>query len=58
MAFTVVLATNLFIVGGSVRSGQASVVEELPQQRSLAMEELATKGDAAPIVPLLPQTEP
>src|SRR5271157_2812610 len=56
MAFTVVLATNLFIVWGSVRSGQAPVVEELPQQRSLAMEELATKGDAAPIVPPLPQT--
>jgi len=58
MAFTVVLATNLFIVWGSVRSGQAPVVEELPQQRSLAMEELATKGDASPIVPPLPQTEP
>ncbi|HEX8812263.1 MAG TPA: hypothetical protein VF742_09755, partial [Terracidiphilus sp.] len=58
IAFTVVLATNLFIVWGAVTSGQAPLVEELRQEESaLAMEGLANPGDVAPMAPPLPQTE-
>src|SRR5271166_7072806 len=54
MAFTVVLVTNLFVVWGAVKAGQAPTAEEPPQEKSLA---IATQADVAPSAPL-PQTEP
>ena len=54
MAFTVVLVTNLFIVWGAVKSGRAPVVEEAPQEKSLAM--AAAEAGVTPPAPL-PQTE-
>ena len=54
MAFTVVLVTNLFIVWGAVKAGQASAVEEPTQEKSLAM--AAGTGAAPPAT--VPQTEP
>jgi len=61
MAFTVVLATNLFIVWGSVRSQrsqQALAVEEPPKEKPPAMEELRTpQPDVVPPGPPQPQTE-
>src|SRR5271167_1886271 len=46
MAFTVVLVTNLFVVWGAVKAGQASAVEEPTQEKSLAM--AAGAGAALP----------
>jgi len=58
MAFTVVLATNLFIVWGSVRSQQALALEGSPKEKSCAMEELKTpQPDVIPPGSPQPQTE-
>jgi potassium/hydrogen antiporter len=57
MAFTVVLVTNLFIVWGAVKSGQAPVAEEPPQETSLVMGTLTPAQADAAAVPPFPQTE-
>jgi potassium/hydrogen antiporter len=55
MAFTVVLVTNLFIVWGAVKSGQAEVVEEPVPEKAFAI--AAGHGGAAQLAPPS-QTEP
>jgi cell volume regulation protein A len=55
MAFTVVLVTNLFVVWGAVKSGQAQVADEPLQEKAFAM--AATQSDATRVAPP-PQTEP
>jgi cell volume regulation protein A len=55
MAFTVVLVTNLFIVWGAVRSGQAEVAEPPLPEKAFAM--AAGQGGAAQLAPPS-QTEP
>ena len=49
---------NLFIVWGTVKSGETSVVEDLLPENALVVQEPeSTQVDVAPPAPL-PQTEP
>ena len=54
MAFTVVLVTNLFIVWGAVKSGQAAVVEEPSQDEGFGDGSKFRRSSACSA----PQTEP
>lgn len=58
MAFTVVLVTNLFIVWGAVRSGQAPATEEMALQNAMVAQELKSAPAEAPSPgPPIPQIE-
>jgi cell volume regulation protein A len=53
VAFTVVLVSNLFIICGAIRSGQAPPVSQIPTDKALAAEEFksAAAGSAAAATP-------
>ena len=57
MAFTVVLVTNLFIVWGAVKSGQAAAFAQLPQTKPPLTEQLQVPASDASPPAHLPQIE-